>query len=105
MNITEKALQKLKEFRPNESDVLIVGVQGAGCSGYRFTMKFQSYKIPYDKQIVSGSPVDLVLVGTDSRSALFLDGVTLDYSDGLEGKGFEWQKPDAKFCGCGESFR
>ena len=49
--------------------------------------------------------LDKIIVLTDSKSALFLEDVTLDYEGGLNGKGFVWDKPSAKrVCGCGSSF-
>lgn len=101
-SITPAALDKLNELREDPSHTLLVSIIGSGCSGLSYQMKWQDYEIPYDKQIfVFGN----LVVGTDNKSAFFLEDVTLDYEGGLNGKGFVWDKPSAKrVCGCGSSF-
>lgn len=104
MNITSTALAKLSELKENESDILLVSILAGGCSGLSYQMKWQSYRLPYDKQIFI-DPTSNIVVGTDNKSALFLEDVVLDYEDGLNGKGFIWGKPSAtRVCGCGSSF-
>jgi iron-sulfur cluster assembly protein len=78
-----------------------VSVQGGGCSGL-------SYKLDFDNIIKSGDQEfedngeKLVL---DMKSFLYLAGTELDFSDGLNGKGFNFNNPNAtRTCGCGESF-
>lgn len=104
MVITPAALNKLVELRENESDILLVSILAGGCSGLSYQMKWQDYKIPYDKQIFV-DPQTSIAVGTYNKSALFLENIELDYEDGLNGKGFIWNNPDAKrVCGYGTSF-
>jgi iron-sulfur cluster assembly protein len=104
MKITRKAFEKLKEFQPNTSDVLLVSIQAGGCSGLTYNMAWQDYRIPYDKQILMDHETSII-VGTDNKSALFLGSVELDFSEGLNGKGFVFSNSQAKrTCGCGESF-
>jgi iron-sulfur cluster assembly protein len=105
MTVTENALKKLVQLQPDPSDVLIVSILGGGCAGYSYDLRWQHYKFPYDKQIIIGGVLDSIIVGTDKRSALFLDTVELDYEDGLNGKGFVWKNSaSTRTCGCGSSF-
>ena len=68
-------------------------------------MEWKNYKFYYDKQIICGNFNNAIIVGTDNKSALFLEHITLDYEDGLNGSGFIWNNPNAKrTCGCGSSF-
>ena|ERR1041385_3839282 len=107
IKITDAALKKLKEIMEPGNN-LRVQIVGGGCSGYHYKMSQENYKLCVgdDKQFFFGQFSDVpVCVVIDPRSALFLEGVELDYSDGLEGRGFEFKNPNAKkTCGCGESF-
>ena len=78
-----------------------VSVQGGGCSGLSYKMDFDD-KIQPDDQEFEDKGVKLV---TDLRSFLYVCNTTLEYSDGLNGKGFEFKNPNAsRTCACGESF-
>jgi iron-sulfur cluster assembly protein len=102
ITVTEKALARLASIR-EEGKALRIAVVGGGCSG-------MSYKLSWvtlgettlaDKSEIHGE----ISVVIDPKSALFLRGITLDYSDGLNGQGFEFNNPNAKrSCGCGSSF-
>jgi len=105
ITITEKAKHKLHDLRIEEgySDTafLRVGVVGGGCSGL-------SYKLGFDTELKDGDQefedngFKLVV---DLKSFLYLAGTELHFSDGLNGKGFEFHNPNAsRTCGCGESF-
>jgi iron-sulfur cluster assembly protein len=102
--VTEKALDKLIELRTNPTDVLIISIRAQGCSGLGYHMEWQDYKVPYDKPLLN----DFILsfsIGTDNKSFLFLEHVTLGYEDGLNGKGFVWiNSKSVRNCGCGQSF-
>lgn len=78
-----------------------VGVKGGGCSGL-------SYDLVFDDAIKDGDKVfedNGVKVVVDKKSMLYLLGTTLDFSGGLNGKGFQFINPNAsRTCGCGESF-
>jgi iron-sulfur cluster assembly protein len=78
-----------------------VGVVGGGCSGL-------SYKLDFDNEVKAMDQVfedNSVKVVTDLKSFLYLVNTTLDFSDGLNGKGFYFSNPNAsRTCGCGESF-
>jgi iron-sulfur cluster assembly protein len=106
VTITERAIQQIvglmeKEGITPETHNLRVGVVGGGCSGLSYQMKFD------DKIDSSDTVVDLesIKVIINKLSLLYLAGTELDYQDGLNGKGFEWNNPNStRTCGCGESF-
>lgn len=81
---------------------LRVGVKGGGCSGLSYVMDFDD-KIEATDEVVNLDGGMKVVI--DRKSILYLFGTELNYSDGLNGKGFEWVNPNAsRTCGCGESF-
>ena len=85
-----------------ESHFLRVGVKGGGCSGLSYVMDFDD-KIDNTDEIVELDEGLKVVI--DKKSVLYLFGTELTYSDGLNGKGFQWENPNAsRTCGCGESF-
>lgn len=78
-----------------------VGVQGGGCSGLMYQLDFDNEEKEDDKAFEDNG----VKVVVDKKSFLYLVGTTLDYSGGLNGKGFIFKNPNAdRTCGCGESF-
>lgn len=80
---------------------LRVSVVGGGCSGLSYKLDFDNENQPND-QVFEDNGVKLV---TDLKSFLYLCDTTLDFSDGLNGKGFHFVNPNAsRSCGCGESF-
>jgi len=108
ITVTNQALEHIIELMMKEGITpdthhLRVGVKGGGCSGLSYTMDF-------DDKIQEG--VDEVFdvdgglkVLVDKKSLLYLWGTELNYSDGLNGRGFEWINPQAsRVCGCGNSF-
>ncbi len=105
ITITDKAKDRLfklrEEEKRDESYFLRVGVEGGGCSGL-------SYKLNFDNEMKQGDQIfndnDFQIV-VDMKSFLYLAGTELHFSDGLNGKGFEFHNPNAtRTCGCGESF-
>ncbi len=87
-------------FRP-EIDFVRVGVKSGGCSGLSYELKFDTTLSEEDKMFVD----NLVKIIVDKKSFLYLVGTTLEYSGGLNGKGFVFNNPNAnRTCGCGESF-
>ncbi len=98
----EKAIQLMTEdgFNPAE-DYIRVGVKSGGCSGLEYVLKFDNQKTDAD-QIFEDNNIKIII---DKKSILYLAGTTLEYSGGLNGKGFVFNNPNAsRTCGCGESF-
>ena len=84
-----------------EKDYVRVGVKSGGCSGLSYELKFDSNQLNEDRLFEDNGVKILV----DKKSLLYLVGTTLDYSGGLNGKGFVFNNPNAnRTCGCGESF-
>lgn len=98
----EKAIQLMAEdgFKPFE-DFIRVGVKSGGCSGLEYMLKFDNQKTDAD-QIFEDNGIKIII---DKKSILYLAGTILEYSGGLNGKGFVFNNPNAsRTCGCGESF-
>jgi len=102
--LTEKAAQEVKALMAKENldgYGLRVSVAGGGCSGL-------SYRLVFEKEQGKGDRVfeqHGVKVIVDPKSYLYLNGTTLDYTDGLNGTGFTFNNPNATgTCGCGSSF-
>ncbi len=98
----EKAIQLMTEdgFQPFE-DFIRVGVKSGGCSGLEYVLKFDNEKTDAD-QIFEDNGIKIIV---DKKSILYLAGTSLEYSGGLNGKGFVFNNPNAsRTCGCGESF-
>ena len=84
-----------------DTHFLRVGVKGGGCSGLSYIMDFDDTTTDMDEII----DLNVMKVVVDKKSVLYLYGTQLEYSDGLNGKGFHWVNPNAsRTCGCGESF-
>lgn len=107
ITISERALNHLLELMVSEgltldTHHLRVGVKGGGCSGLSYVMDFDDKTEEFDEIIQLDGGLKVVI---DRKSVLYLYGTELDYSDGLNGKGFQWGNPNAsRTCGCGESF-
>ena len=99
-NARSKALDLMKE--DGKSGFFIrVGVKGGGCSGLMYELTFDNEINDSDKSFEDNG----VRVVVDKKSFLYLIGTTLDFSGGLNGKGFVFNNPNAdRTCGCGESF-
>lgn len=101
--VTERAAEEIKrtlEKEENKDMMVRLGVQGGGCSGL-------SYKLSYDQPKEKDHQVSIsgVTVLVDRKSAIYLKGMTLDYNDSLNSRGFVFRNPNAtNTCGCGESF-
>jgi iron-sulfur cluster assembly protein len=103
--ISESAKEKLTEIRKSEKmseDYFIrVSVISGGCSGLSYKMDFDN-EIAEDDQVFEDKGEKMV---TDLKSFLYVANTTLDFSGGLNGKGFFFTNPNAaRSCGCGESF-
>lgn len=91
-----------KEGLSKETHHLRVGVKGGGCSGLSYVMDFDNKIDSTDEVIKLDCGLNVII---DKKSLLYLFGTELNYSDGLNGRGFEWINPNAsRTCGCGESF-
>lgn len=103
VKVTEAAAKKLDSLRQREQagDYLRVRVTGGGCSGLAYKLKFVDAPKQGDL-MVKGRGTSILI---DTKSALYLKGMTLDYSDKLVAGGFKFNNPNAKAsCSCGESF-
>jgi iron-sulfur cluster assembly protein len=101
--LTDAAVKKVKALLAEQpqGSFLRVAVHGGGCSGLSYELSFEQKKGPHDEAL----EIDGVNVLIDPKSALYLQGTTLDFADQLSGGGFRFQNPNAKSsCGCGESF-
>jgi iron-sulfur cluster assembly protein len=107
ITVSQKALQHVINLMMEsgitpDSHHLRVGVKGGGCSGLSYVMDFDDKIEPTDETVEIDGGLKVVI---DRKSVLYLYGTELDYSDGLNGKGFQWGNPNAsRTCGCGESF-
>ena len=98
----EKVSQLMREegFNPTQ-DFVRVGVKSGRCSGLSYDLSFDNSKSDQDRLFEDNQVKILV----DKKSLLYLLGTTLEYSGGLNGKGFIFNNPNAeRTCGCGESF-
>jgi iron-sulfur cluster assembly protein len=106
IDLTEKAVSEIKRLQhadPTTSTApLRVQVVGGGCSGMSYKLGFDNEPVTEKDKTFEKDGVTLVI---DQKSYLFLQGTELDFSDGLNGKGFVFNNPNAKrTCGCGSSF-
>ncbi len=104
ITVSDKAKQKaisLMQEDGIENGFIRVGVESGGCSGLSYKLTFDTETKPED-QVFEDKGVKVVV---DKKSVLYLAGTELDYSGGLNGKGFVFSNPNAsRTCGCGESF-
>lgn len=105
ITVTDKAKEKIIELRAKDglapNNNVRVSVKGGGCSGLMYDLNFDDAIKPVD-QVFEDKGIKILV---DKKSLLYLLGTTLDFSDGLNGKGFQFINPNAsRTCGCGESF-
>ncbi len=105
VTVTEQARIKIEELKAKEgkdgTQGIRVGVQGGGCSGLMYDLEFDGVQRESDHVFEDKG----VRIFVDKKSLLYLIGTELDFSDGLNGKGFQFKNPNAsRTCGCGESF-
>jgi iron-sulfur cluster assembly protein len=105
VSVSEKAAERIIELRRKEGLTenfnVRVAVEGGGCSGLMYNLDFASDSKPTD-MVFEDKGVKIMV---DKKSILYLAGTELDFSDGLNGKGFQFKNPNAsRTCGCGESF-
>ncbi|GAB5527609.1 MAG: iron-sulfur cluster assembly accessory protein [Roseivirga sp.] len=105
ITVTDTAKNKIVDLRNTEGKSddhnIRVSVQGGGCSGLMYDLDFDS-EVREKDEIFEDKGIKILV---DRKSLLYLLGTTLDFSDGLNGKGFQFVNPNAsRTCGCGESF-
>ena len=104
INISDSARDRLVHLldgEGGENSFVRVGVESGGCSGLSYKLDFDVNKNE-DDELIENNNMKLVV---NKKSFLYLVGTTLEFSDGLNGKGFVFNNPNAsRTCGCGESF-
>ncbi len=104
IQLTESAVDAVARFIDQAGKPIFglrIRVDGGGCSGFKYGMKLEEASSESDQVFECGGVNILV----DSESASLLDGVTVDFLDGLEGTGFKFENPNAtESCNCGKSF-
>jgi iron-sulfur cluster assembly protein len=106
ITVSDRAKQQIqhlmeKEMLDKETYFLRVGVKGGGCSGLSYELGFDNLSQDGDNIVEDNG----IKVAVDKKSFLYLFGTELDFTDGLNGKGFQFINPNAsRTCGCGESF-
>lgn len=105
IKMTDKAVNEVKkimsENKVPENYGLRVGIKGGGCSGLTYSLGFDAAAKEGDTTIEQSG----IKLFVDGKSLFYLSGTVLDFTDGLNGKGFVFNNPNAtKTCGCGESF-
>jgi iron-sulfur cluster assembly protein len=106
VTLTEKAADEVKKIITDqnlpEGTVLRVGVQGGGCSGFSYSLNFDTSASDRDRVV----DIHGVKLAVDKKFDPYLDGTVLDFYDGLEKRGFVFNNPNVvKSCGCGSSFQ
>ena len=105
-SVTDRALDRLRAVAEAEgidpdATYLRVAVVTGGCSGLTYDLGWDTVRQPDDELVEAGE----LRILMDLKSQLYVEGTTLDFTDGLEGKGFHFDNPQAvRTCACGESF-
>ncbi len=105
IKVSESAKMQVAKLMADENhpanSFVRVGVEGGGCSGLMYQLKFD-HEMQDGDQVFEDNGVKVVV---DRKSFLYLIGTELEYTGGLNGKGFVFNNPNAsRTCGCGESF-
>ena len=100
-NSAKTRLENLLEQESENKQFVRVGVESGGCSGLSYKLDFDNQKNK-DDELIENNGIKLLI---NKKSVLYLVGTILEFSDGLNGKGFVFNNPNAnRTCGCGESF-
>ena len=107
ITLTERAASEVKKIMQEQNveagTLLRIGVTGGGCSGFSYNLGLDK---SFDEKADSKSEQHGITVVVDKKSALYLDGTSLDFYEGMEKRGFTFENPNAvKTCGCGSSFQ
>jgi len=104
ITVSEKAANKVKELISEsnfEKPFLRIGVKGGGCSGLSYELEFDT-EVKENDEVFEDKDIKILI---EKKSLLYLYGTELEFTDGLNGKGFHFNNPNAsRTCGCGESF-
>lgn len=106
IKVSENAKKRITSLMQEDGfdalrDYVRVGVKSGGCSGLSYELKFDKAQAEGDR-LIEDNEIKIVV---DKKSVLYLAGTILEYSGGLNGKGFVFNNPNAqRTCGCGESF-
>jgi iron-sulfur cluster assembly protein len=104
IQVTQKAIGRIRQVfvkQGVEGGGLRLGVQGGGCSGMSYLIRFEPKQRPSDRVF----DFEGVKIFVDPKSLIYLEGMTLDYKESLMQSGFVFENPNAKkSCGCGTSF-
>ena len=106
VSLSEKAAVEVKKIITEQSlpvdTVLRIGVQGGGCSGFSYSLNFDTQTSERDRILEFHG----VKMAVDKKFDPYLDGTVVDFYDGLEKRGFVFNNPNVtKSCGCGSSFQ
>lgn len=104
ITLTDRAAKQIRKIRENEDLdpelYLRVAVEGGGCSGLSYKLGFDIKTD--DDDIYESSGLEVIV---DPKHIIYLNGITIDYPDGLDARGFTFENPNAsEACGCGSSF-
>jgi iron-sulfur cluster assembly protein len=107
VQLTEKAaheIQRVRDEQKLEAEMFLrIGIAAGGCSGFNYRLGFDK---EFDDKADTRYDCHGVDVVVDKKSALFLDGTTIDWFESIERRGFTFENPNAvKTCGCGSSFQ
>lgn len=107
LKLTDRAVEEVKRFRSehnfDETMFLRIGIRAGGCSGFSYSLNFDDKFDEKEDNKMHFNGVDVVV---DKKSALYLDGTTVDWHVSPMQQGFTFDNPNAvKTCGCGSSFQ
>ena len=104
IKLTETAAAEAKKYiEDNDEKYLRIGVKGGGCSGFEYSLEMSNDYNEEQDTLSTQYEVDVIV---DKKSALFLEGTTLDYYSDISKRGFVFENPNTvKSCGCGNSFQ
>lgn len=105
LNLTEKAIKEIKyilEKEEDKSNFIRFSISGGGCAGFQYSMKLDSNFDNEKDNLIEQEGVKLVF---SKRILPFAEGITIDFNDNVNERGFSFDNPNSKkSCGCGKSF-
>ncbi len=104
VSLTDRAASQVRKIKEDEDlgdDLYLrMAVEGGGCSGLSYKLGFD-YKSE-DDQVFESNGIEIIV---DTKHLMYLEGISIDYPDGLDARGFTFENPNAEeTCGCGSSF-